>query len=383
MLKFAIHRGLRGIIALITFQTFLFFLIRALPYDFSAFLFANPTYRDYVQSRLGLNQPLWAQYSQWMWGFFHLDLGQSFLAWPTPVSELLLQRAPKTLTLFLLAALLAYTLGIWLGKQIAWHRSGPLEAGITLAGVASYTSFAPFLAFLLINVFGRELGWLPYQRLADPNVWIAAEVGIDWILLRLGITLFALMLGSLAISRATQDLRTHWQRRSLRWGGWVLLIATAILLWQRSDYSPLLWDVLEHMLLPLISVILLSFGETMLLMRTTMLETISDEYVLTARAKGLPAAVIRDRHVARNAFLPVLTRLLLNLPLVLTGSLAIELVFRWQAMGELIFLAIDYQDIPLLLGILSIVGVLTLAGHILLDILHVYLDPHLRYTTIG
>jgi peptide/nickel transport system permease protein len=117
----------------------------------------------------------------------------------------------------------------------------------------------------------------------------------------------------------------------------------------------------------------------MMIMRTAMLETKHDDYVLTARAKGLPDAVIRDRHVARNAILPVITRLALNLPFILVGSLVIERVFMWQATGEVIFSAIEYQDIPVLLGILSIVGILALFAHILLDILYTFLDPRVRY----
>ena len=137
--------------------------------------------------------------------------------------------------------------------------------------------------------------------------------------------------------------------------------------------------MLNHLALPLSTVVLLSFGETMMIMRSAMLETLNEEYVLMARAKGLPDKVIRDRHVARNAILPVLTRLVLNLPFVLVGSLVIERVFMWQAMGEVVFNAIEYQDIPVLLGILSVVGILALAAHMVLDVLYVYLDPRTRH----
>ena len=116
-------------------------------------------------------------------------------------------------------------------------------------------------------------------------------------------------------------------------------------------------------------------------MRASMLETQNADFVLMARAKGLPDKVIRDRHVARNAILPVITRLLLNLPFVLVGSLVIERVFQWQAMGQIIFGAIEFQDIPIIMGILSIVGMIALSLHILLDILYVLLDPRVRHET--
>jgi peptide/nickel transport system permease protein len=370
---------IRGFIAIISFQTFLFFLIQSLPYDFTAFLVLEPTSRRLAQSDLGLDMPLWQQYFSWLGGFFRFDLGRSFIAWPTPVSTVLMGRAPRTLVLFLMSAVLAYLLGIWLGKVIAWRRGGVFEFGITLAGVASYTSFAPFLGFLLINIFGWHLGWFPFHSLVDHNIWYKATVSVDWILIRMTITIVIVILGILGLAWIARQFRTRKQRQILQWVGGVLLILSAGIWWSQIGYLDLVLDVLDHMALPLVSVILLSFGETMLLMRTTMLETIEDEYVLTARAKGLSDVIIRDQHVARNAYLPVLSRLLLNLPFVLTGSLAIELVFQWQAMGELIFVAIDYQDIPLLLGVLSIVGVLALIGHIILDILHVYMDPRLRF----
>lgn len=379
MLRFIIRRIVRGLIAIIAFQTFLFFLIQALPYDFTTFLVLEPASRRLAQSQLGLDLPLWEQYFRWLNDFFHFDLGKSFIAWPTPVSALLLARAPRTLILFLTAAILSYFWGIWLGKQIAWRRGGWFEFGITLTGVASYTSFAPFLGFLLMNIFAYQLRWLPYQRMIDHNYWYYIPVSLDWVLGRMVITLLILIGCGYSLRRITDKIYITSLRVFARLVSWVILLGAAALVWQQIGYLRQALDVLEHLILPLGAVIMLSFGETMLLMRTTMLENIEDEYVLTARAKGLPDHIIRDRHVARNAFLPVLTRLLLNLPLVLTGSFAIELVFQWQAMGELIFLGIDYHDIPLLMGILSLVGVLTLIGHVVMDILHVYLDPRLRY----
>lgn len=379
MSKFILRRVIRGIIAIITFQSFLFFLIQALPYDFTAFMVLAPASRRLAQSDLGLDMPIWQQYFSWLEGFFRFDLGRSFIAWPTPVTTVLMGRAPRTLLLFLMAAVLSYMLGIWMGKIIAWRRGGLFEFGVTLAGVASYTSFAPFLGFLLINIFGWRLGWFPFHSLVDHNIWYKETVTVDWILIRMVITIVLVMIGFMTLGWVTRKGRFRQKRLILQWAGGVLIISSAAIFWYQMGYLHLAIDVLDHMILPLVSVILLSFGETMLLMRTTMLETIEDEYVFTARAKGLSEVVIRDRHVARNAFLPVLSRLLLNLPLVLTGSLAIELVFQWQAMGELIFTAIDFQDIPLLLGILSIVGVLALIGHVILDILHVYMDPRLRF----
>jgi peptide/nickel transport system permease protein len=152
-----------------------------------------------------------------------------------------------------------------------------------------------------------------------------------------------------------------------------------VALWERSGYSPLALDVLRHLTLPLGTVVLLSFGETMMTMRATMLETMGEDHVSAARAKGLPDKTIRDRHVARIAMLTVLTRILLSLPFVLVGSLVIERVFFWRAMGQVVFNAIEFQDLPLIVGVLTIIGLISLIAHIILDVLYVALDPRLRY----
>ncbi len=378
MVKYILKRLLRGLVTLITFQTLLFGLIQILPYDFTTFMILSPQSRRWAQNTLGLNEPWWKQYIQWLTNFFQLDLGKSFLAWPTPVNEILLGTAPRTLVLFLTASILAYFLGMWLGKVIAWNRGGWLEFSLTLGGVASYTSFAPFLAFILLNIFGRYLGWFPYQRLVNHNVWFDSPVTVSYVLTWIvgcGI-ISAILLGlTLRFTTGIQSPITRWGIRGIS----LILIASGIwVTWNILGHGQLALDILYHLVLPLTSVVLLSFGETMLLMRTTMLELLNEKYVLMARAKGLSRRMIRDKHVARNAFMPVLTRLILNLPFVITGSLAIEIIFNWRAMGITVFQAIEFQDIPLLMGTLSVVGVLVLVGHILLDILHVYMDPRLR-----
>jgi peptide/nickel transport system permease protein len=379
MLRFIFRRLVRGLVALLLFQSLLFGLMHALPYDFSSLTLAGPAYRQFIQHELGLDLPWWEQYGRWMLGFLRFDLGRSYLYWPTPVSAVLFSSLSRTLLLFFSAAILAYAFGIWLGKVMAWRRGGWLEAGATLGGVAAYTSFAPFLGFLLINLLGRELGWFPYQRLVDQNVWFKAPVSIEGLFVRMVLTavlVFALVILVWRVTRHQEPLRRRWLWRI----GALLVVGAAVgLLWSWSGLEYLALDILHHLALPLITIVLLSFGETMMLMRMAMLETMGEDYVLLARAVGHPDKVVRDKHVARNAILPVLTRLVLNLPFVLVGSLVIERVFLWTAMGQVVFNAIEFYDVPVLLGILSLVGVITLMAHIGLDVLYVYLDPRLRY----
>jgi peptide/nickel transport system permease protein len=379
MVRFIFRRVVRGLVALLLFQSLLFALVHALPYDFSSIVLSGPAHRRLIRSILGLDLPLWQQYGRWLFDFVRLDLGQSYLFWPTPVVDILGANLPRTLLLFLSGAVLAYALGIWLGKVLAWRRGSLLELGTTLGGVAAYTSFAPFLGFVLIMVFGRELQWFSYQRFVDHNDRFDAPVTVDWLLVRLIATALLLSAGAFLLWLLTRAVKPRARRWSIRLAGLLAVGAVAGWTWYQSGVGYLAVDLLYHLALPLATVILLSFGETMMLMRMAMLETMGEEYVLTARAIGYSEKTIRDKHVARNAILPVLTRLALNLPFVLVGSLVVERVFLWTAMGQVVFNAVEYYDVPLLLGILSVVGVLTLIAHIVLDVVYVYLDPRLRY----
>jgi peptide/nickel transport system permease protein len=379
LLGFIVRRVIRGVIALLAFQFLLFALVHSLPGDFASIAgaFSGRGGRAFIQRQLGLDQPLLQQYFEWLKGFVQLDFGQSFLYRPETVSGILLDRAPRTLLLFLSAAALSYVLGIWLGKIVAWRRGGLFEFGALSVGVAAHTSFAPWLAFLGLGVFAWNLGWLPYQNLINFNVWLRVDISLDEILLRMvisGLALFGVLLLSSLITRKV----ARW-RRVIGAGIFLVAALVVVALWQRSGYSPLALDVLRHLMLPLGTVVLLSFGETMMTMRATMLETLGEDHVAAARAKGLPDQTVRDRHVARIAMLPVLTRILLSLPFVLVGSLVIERVFFWRAMGQVVFNAIEFQDLPLIVGVLTMIGLISLVAHIVLDVLYVALDPRLRY----
>jgi peptide/nickel transport system permease protein len=151
--------------------------------------------------------------------------------------------------------------------------------------------------------------------------------------------------------------------------------------------------------MPLITYVLLSFGETMLITRTNMLDTLKEEYITTARAKGVPDKVVRDKHAARNALLPVLSRFVISLPYLLTGLVIIEYslglsgsgsVVRlrgmfantemsWHGMGWAFYNALYLQDLPLVMGVLFVVGLLAIVARLVIDVLHAVLDPRIRY----
>jgi peptide/nickel transport system permease protein len=217
---------------------------------------------------------------------------------------------------------------------------------------------------------------LPPENLVNFNYWLGVRVSIEQVI---GWMLGTFMLNAawiLALWWGTRRLRTF--RRRFRFLGIALAILVTAGLWIASGWALQVLDILHHLILPFTTLTLLTFGETMLLMRATMIEILGDDHVVTARAKGVIESDVRDRHVARLALLPVLTRFTMQMPLVIIGSFVIERIFFWRGMGQALFEAADSYDLPVLMGILSVVGVTMLLAHLSLDVLMAWLDPRLR-----
>ena len=152
-----------------------------------------------------------------------------------------------------------------------------------------------------------------------------------------------------------------------------------VVAWTVSGIGGLALDIVRHMVLPVATLTLISFAGTMLLTRNSMLETIREDYVMAARAKGLPEGQVRDRHAARNAMLPVVTSLVYSLIFAIDGSVIIEGVFSWPGTGMTLLSAVRSEDLPLVMGAIVFIGLLSLLAHAVVDVLYVYLDPRIRY----
>ena len=133
------------------------------------------------------------------------------------------------------------------------------------------------------------------------------------------------------------------------------------------------------MILPVATLTLISFAGTMLLTRNSMLETVREDYVTAARAKGLPEGQVRDRHAARNALLPVVTSLVYSLLFAIDGSVIVESVFSWPGIGLTLLEAVRSEDLPLVMGAIVFIGLLSLIAHLVVDVLYAWLDPRIRY----
>lgn len=380
--KYLFKRLLQVIITFLIFQTLLFIILDAQPGDITNQFLLTPRAtaeaQEQIRANLGLDKPPLVRYLKWMANAATGNLGVSFTNWPRPVTDILLERAPRTLYLFLTALLVSFYVGFILGKQLAWRRGTFFEYSTTIVGVILYTIFVPWFGLIMLIIFGWKLGWLPLGKFIEPMVWRDSNVTANYVFYRLIFTGVALLILMTILTIRTAKLRAT-TRRLARIGGLVVLLGITIGVWSISGIGYLAWDMIEHMILPLVVYTLVTFAGTMLLVRNTMLETLQEDYVIAARAKGIPERVVRDKHAARNAFLPAFTSLVIALPFTLSGGIITETVFSWKGMGLTLLQAVSNEDIPLAMGALSFIGILALFAHLVADVMYAFLDPRIRY----
>ena len=383
MIRYLSKRALSSLIALFLFLTFMFFVAEIMiPHDFTVQFGMTYTreQREQMQQEFGLDLPLWQRYLNWVRRLISGSLGTSFYG--SPVVEVLKTFLAPTLLIFVAGTGIAFVFGQWLGKLTAWRGSGWLSNSATFSAIALYTTFPPWLAFLMTYFFARRLGWFrrldnPYRQL-NREIWKGFALTPQAVMWRM---LLALVAVALLLAVVNRVLRRTLQRRIPTLLYLPLLVAGLIASWFALGFVRQALDILSLAGLPILTYVLLSFGETMLIMQTSMADTLGENYVITARAKGLPNCVVRDKHAARNALLPVLSRLVVSLPYLLTGLVIVEDVLRWPGISGALFYSLYQQDIPVVMGALLMVGVLSAVARLILDVLYVYLDPRLRCET--
>ena len=354
----------------------------AQPGDISRLYSMNPNLppetRAGLQELFGVNEPLWKQYLVHIKNTLTGNFGVSFSLYPRTVGDVILERLPRTLVLFATATVISFYLGFALGKIIAWRRGGWVEYSSTLGGVALYTVFTPWFGLMMIWLFAFKAGWLPIGKFLDPVVWRDAPTDSN--------SIFNLMLATVAVLSVTVFavfLTTTKKRLAAAPVIQVGSIAAAALVvvgvWLASGVGYLALDLVKHMILPIATLTLISFAGTMLLTRNSMLEVIREDHVMVARAKGLPEKAVRDKHVARNALLPVVTSFVFSLAFAIDGGVIIESIFSWPGMGQTLVAATVSEDLPLAVGAFVFVGVFVLVAHLAADVLYAYLDPRVRY----
>ena len=278
---------------------------------------ASADYRERLRAMYDLDKPMHEQYILWVGKLVTLDLGMSFSQDRRPVADKIFERIPITIAINVISMILIMAIAIPVGVLSAVYRDSLFDK---ITSVFVFVGFAIptfWLALLLMILFGVHLGWLPISGIRSLNFEYLPP-------------------------------------------------GTAFL------------DLIKHLILP---VLLSAFGGLAGLsryMRSNMLEVIRQDYIMTARAKGLSERVVIYKHALRNALLPVITILGLSIPGLIGGSVIFETIFAIPGMGQLFYMSVMSRDYPLVMGILFIGAVLTLLGNLFADVSYALADPRIR-----
>ncbi|HLH84694.1 MAG TPA: ABC transporter permease [Trebonia sp.] len=265
----------------------------------------------------GQQGSLWSQYVTYLGHVFTFNFGADIANFPTPVSSLLAQTIPWTLTLVGVATVIAFAAGTGLGILAGWRHGGWLDRSLPgLMFLQAVPYF--FLALVLVDVVGVELHWLPTGQGYNGA---ATQPGWDW-----------------------------------------AFIASAV----------------QHAVLPAFTIVITSVAGWMLQMRNVMITTIGEDYVVAAQAKGLPSRRVIYTYAARNALLPQLQGFGLALGFVVSGALVMEIVFAYPGIGLLLLNAVSSDDYPLMQAIFLVITFTVLVANLIVDMVIVFFDPRVR-----
>ncbi len=279
-----------------------------------------------VRHEFGLDRPFVEQYGLFLGGILRGNLGQSII-YRRPVATLIGERLPATIELTLFASLIALLVAIPAGVVAAVRRNTWLDAIGTTVSLLGVSLPGFWLGLILIFVFSVMLKVLPVA------------------------------------GRASYGTGLHWQT------GFLLLDAMLQGNW------PAFVDILRHLVMPALALSAGMMAMTMRLTRSSLLETIHQDYVRTAQAKGLPQRWVILRHALRNALLPVVTAIALNVGALLGGNMVVETVFSWPGLGRLVVEAVESRDYPLIRGCVLVYAVTYVFLNLIADLSYARLDP--------
>jgi ABC-type dipeptide/oligopeptide/nickel transport system permease component len=327
-------RRLAGTVpVLLLISLLVFLLIHAAPGDPTLLLLGEETNAAEVakaKERWGLDQPLYVQYLKFLKSAAAGDFGRSF-KYTEPVARVIMTRLPATIELaifaIIIATLLAIPLGVWAGaKPNSWIDN--LGTSFGLFGI-SMPSF--WLAIMLILLLAGVLNILPTSGRSTYGIAGPEQTGFY-------------ILDSI--------LQKNWRA---------------------------VWDALTHIFLPALALGVNMLGILMRVTRSSILEVMTEDYIQTARAKGLRENRVIWRHVTRNALIPVITVVGLELGTLLSGSIIVETVFAWPGSGSLLITALNARDYPLVTGVVMTYTLAFVSINLIIDVLYAVVDPRIRY----
>ena len=275
----------------------------------------TPAERAELRRQLGLDNPLWRQFVDYLGGVLTGDLGQSY-QYQQSVTSLIGERLGATVLLTGTALVVAASLGLWIGTRAGWRqgsRFDKVQVGISLTLWSAPTFW---FGMIIIMVFARYLGLFPINGMVAPR---------------------------------TPD-----------------------------EFWPQAVDTLHHLVLPVITMTAVIYAQYVLVMRSSVLDEMGNDYLTTARAKGLRDSLVRSRHAVPNAMLPTVTLVFLQLGGVVGGAILTETVFSWPGLGLLAYQALKIPDLPLLQGTFLFFSTAVILANTAADIVYRFLDPRVR-----
>ncbi len=272
---------------------------------------------DQIRRNFGLDRPIYVQYGAYLKNVASGNLGLSFRSY-RPVSEIIIERLPNTIVLTSLALIMDFAIGILIGTWQAWKRGSAGDRFLTVATLTLHSTPVFWFGFMLILAFSVSLRILPGSGVVTIGIY--------------------------------------------------------------DSLTPLgqLWDRIKHLILPVSTLALIGAGSTARFQRAAMLDTLSQDFIKSARARGLSECTVIFRHALRNSLLPTITLLGLSLPVLLSGSVLVETVFSWPGIGALTVDSVQSRDYMVVTAIGLVSAVMVLAGNLVADILYSVADPRAR-----
>jgi peptide/nickel transport system permease protein len=322
---YLLRRILGAIPLLLGILTIIFFIIHLAPGDPTARFFnpnVSPEVIEQMRRNLGLDQPLHVQYVKWLASFLRGDFGYSF-GQMRPIGEILPETLWNTVQLTLISLVVIFVVGMLIGIVQAVRQYSLADNLLTFVALFFYSMPSFWFALMLILLFSlkaNQLGW-PFQFPAAGMT----SVGYEFM-------------------TAGEQVR----------------------------------DRLSHLILPSIALGIGSAAGVARYMRGSMLEVIHQDFIRTARAKGLSERTVIFKHALRNALIPIITLLGLYLPFLLSGAVLVETIFGWPGMGRAIYDAILQRDYPMVMATSFVIAAIVVAGNLLSDVLYAVVDPRIR-----
>lgn len=332
MTQYILRRLLLAIPVLlgVTFLAYSMLLMTGDPAAALAGEHATPEMRAALRERLGLDDPLPVQYARFLMRLFQGDLGTSVMT-RSPVASELKLFFPATIELALSAIILAILVGIPLGMLAGYFHNTFIDLGTTFGALVGVSMPIFWLGLMLLWIFGLRLGWFPTTGRIDPSIELT---GI-----------------------------TH------------LYVVDSLL----TGNIPALLSALHHLVLPAAALATIPTAFIARITRSAMLEVLGEDYIRTARAKGLRERLVVTRHALKNAMLPVVTVIGLQVGLLLSGAILTETIFAWPGMGRWIVNAIVARNFPVVQTGVLVFALVFVGVNLFVDISYAWFNPRIRY----